>query len=133
MKNGKEKGEFALGSALNLLAGLWLMFGHYSIAFPNNFAVTGNLIFGALIVVLSLISLFLHTSLRVSALVGLAGAWFIISPFVLLRGFDSEIAFWNNTSFGAIVVFLAVFNIITSKKILEHYKLRARHRNLRSS
>lgn len=110
MKNERSK----IAGSLSLVAGLWL--GLFALLMGLGFA-SNTFIVGALLVLFSLFELFsAETTMWVSWLNGILGAWLLISP-VFLAGLTMGIIL-NSVILGLIVIGIALWGGVSSSSTM---------------
>lgn len=105
--------EATTASGLNVLAGIWLIVSPFVLVFGPGYARWNPIVFGAIVLVLALVRLFVPT-MRTAWLSGVnaaIGVWLFVSAFWLA---DSGGARWDEWIMGVVVFILAVWSISSS-------------------
>jgi len=111
----EEAGIRSIG-VLNLLLGIWLIVTPFWFNYTTGAARWNQVIIGIVVVVLSGLRALLPSQRWLSNLVGLAGLWAIVAPFIL--NYNMAGAYWNEVIVGIIVALLAFYN--SSLPSIEH-------------
>lgn len=93
---------------INLLLGAWLIITPYWFGYTSGAAKWNQTILGIVIAVLAILRMLAPAQRWLSSLIGIAGIWAIIAPFIL--GYNLAGAYWNEVIVGIIVTYLAFFN-----------------------
>ena len=93
---------------VNLLLGIWLIITPYWFGYLTPAAKWNQTILGIVILVLAGLRATAPRQRWLSTLIGLAGIWAIIAPFVL--NYSLNAAYWNEIIVGIVVAFLAFYN-----------------------
>jgi hypothetical protein len=97
-------------NGIDILAGVWLILAPFILSFSGLATATwNNIIVGAVVVVLAIISLASTRSTASRWLNALAGAWLFFSPFILGYSTASR-ALWNDLILGAIIAIVSIWS-----------------------
>ena len=98
-------------SGINFILGAWLVVSPYIFGYLSTSAKWNQTVFGAIVVVLSVIRYFAPQVEWPSWLNGMAGIWLIIAPFVL--NYVKGVSYWNEVVVGILVTLFAFWNMST--------------------
>lgn len=106
--NQEQNMDVRSASLLNVILGAWLIISPFILNYTSSAARWDQVIIGIAVVVLAGIRTFMPSQRWLSSLVGLAGLWAIIAPFIL--SYDRSVAYWNQIIIGAVIALVAFVN-----------------------
>ena len=110
-----------IASWINVIVGIWLIITPYIYGYAGTTVGTSSILIGIVVGVLSLVRAFssLRGTFWLSWVNVIAGAWLIISPFVL-GVTDSNAVFANEIIFGIVVGIVALWNLGVTNVAIHH-------------